>query len=465
MTTDHYTLGWLPTVLPVDARRFGVADDPTLAAVLAEAGGEVVDAGADVEIAGSADAVEAGARVAIVSIGSPSAPTGSLVARAAAKGGAAVAAQRAIAKARRRLHNLGYPDVSVLRWDIRHRVALAGAAPSRRTASELVPGRALVVGRRGTRAPTALEAALEDAGRAVGTALGPSWVSIRPGPVLAATDTGVLRVAIGASRVEIDGQVAALTALAAADVAPAVADKIPWLLADGEVGLARWSLERVRPGARPSELGPKLLQECVEFLVAFHGADGAGVSLSSRAEEIAAVCADDSASRVRALAVRLEKDLAHVRRGFGHGDFFAGNLLVTGERLTGVLDWDAGGPGRLPLLDLLHLLLTRTPYGSDERWGRAVLDRLLPLARGGGDDAVLRYCEGVGIEPEPKVLEALVLAYWFEYAAYQLRTHPDRRTDRGWIEGNLELVLREAGAGEATSTGRGVAGGALTREA
>ena len=131
-----------------------------------------------------------------------------------------------------------------------------------------------------------------------------------------------------------------------------------------------------------------------------------------------------------------------------------------------MLDWDAGGPGRLPLLDLLHLLLTRTPYGSDERWGRAVLDRLLPLARTGGDDAVRRYCEGVGLDPEPELLEPLVLAYWLEYAAYQLRTHPDRRTDRGWIEGNLELVLREAETGTAARpTGRGAAGGALSREA
>jgi hypothetical protein len=72
----------------------------------------------------------------------------------------------------------------------------------------------------------------------------------------------------------------------------------------------------------------------------------------------------------------------------------------------------------------------------------------------------------VGLDAGPDLLEPLVLAYWLEYAAYQLRTHPDRRTDRGWIEGNLELVLREVDAGAAARrTPRGVAGGALTREA
>jgi hypothetical protein len=261
--------------------------------------------------------------------------------------------------------------------------------------------------------------------------------------VLVATDAGVLRVALGPGRAEVDGQVSALTALAGQEAPPVVAERIPWLLADGEAGLARWSLERLRPGARPA--GPPaapLVAECVEFLVALHGLRGTPRPLAERAETIAAVCAPDDAARAGALAERLETDLAGLQRGFGHGDFFAGNLLVANDRLTGVLDWDAGGPGRLPLLDLLHLELTRTPYGGDERWGKAVLDRLLPLARAGGNEPVRSYLRGVGVEPEHAVLESLVLAYWLEYAAYQLRTHPDRRADRAWLEGNVELVLR-----------------------
>jgi aminoglycoside phosphotransferase (APT) family kinase protein len=463
MSVEHSSLGWLPAVVPVGARRFRVAE-PTLAGVLTDAGAELVDAGADVEIGRSAAELEGGASLAVVFVPPPSARARPLPARVAAKAGAAGRAVVLAERARRDLRRLGYPHVSVLRWDLRDRVALPGFPVPRRGPAERLPAAALVVGWRGRRPPTTLDAALESAGRAVGTALGPRWVSIRPGPVLAATDAGVLRVALGPSRTEVEGQVAALTALAAAGAPPLVAERIPWLLASGEAGLARWSLERLRSGARPRRVGPELVADCVDFLVALHGVAGAAEPLAERAETVAAVCPPDDAERVRALAERLEHDLAGVPRGFGHGDFFAGNLLALNDRLTGVLDWDAGGPGRLPLLDLLHLELTRTPYGADERWGRAVLDRLLPLARAGGDETVAGYCRGVGVTPDPSLLEALVLAYWLEYAAYQLRTHPDRRTDRAWVRGNVELILREVGL-SARPTAPAATRGALSRGA
>jgi aminoglycoside phosphotransferase (APT) family kinase protein len=467
MTGEHYTLGWLPAVLPADARRFRVAE-PTLGAVLAHAGAELVDAGADadVEVAGSADMLEGRAPVAIVSVPPISAVGRPRLARAAAKAGAAARALVAARRARRQLSRLGYSDVSALRWDVRRRAALPGFPEPERSVAERLPGGVLAVGSRGSAGPTVLEAALEAAGRAAGAALRPRWVSIRPGPVLAVADTAVLRVAIGPSRVEVESQAAALEALAGADVPPLVADRIPWLLARGEAGLAGWSLERLRPGTRPARpLSPALVGACIEFLVALHGAGGAEPQpLGDRAETLAAVCGPDAAARVRELAGRLEAELGGLTRGFAHGDFFPGNLLASGDRLTGVLDWDAGGPGRLPLLDLLHLRLTAVPYGGDERWGRAVLDRLLPLARAGGDETLRRYCSGVRLDPDPRVLEALVLAYWLEYAAYQLRTHPDRRGQRAWIEGNVELVLREARA-PARPTASAAARGALTREA
>ena len=113
-------------------------------------------------------------------------------------------------------------------------------------------------------------------------------------------------------------------------------------------------------------------------------------------------------------------------------------------RLSGVVDWDAAGPGRLPLLDLLHLELTRSAPFADVDWGRALLERLLPLARAGGDEGIARYCGELGLSADRSVLEALVFAYWLDYAAYQLRTHPVRRVQPAWIEGNVELVVRSA---------------------
>jgi hypothetical protein len=55
-----------------------------------------------------------------------------------------------------------------------------------------------------------------------------------------------------------------------------------------------------------------------------------------------------------------------------HGDFTLGNLLFTGDRLTGVVDWERATPGGLPVLDVLKLAAS---YG-------AFLDRAGPVSRG-----------------------------------------------------------------------------------
>jgi aminoglycoside phosphotransferase (APT) family kinase protein len=247
--------------------------------------------------------------------------------------------------------------------------------------------------------------------------------------------------------VQLERQAESLAGLAANGLPESVSNRLPQVLARGRSGLAVWTLERRLPGATPArELTPGLLEECVGFLVGLHhvpGGDQGGLSHADDAETVAPVCGPEDAAAVRALAARLESELAGLPRGFAHGDFFAGNLLADGDRLTGVLDWDAAGPGRLPATDLFHLQLTRSPYGTDEGWGRAVLERILPSARAGGDDAVRRYCRELGFEPDPAVLEPLALSYWLGYAAYQLRTHGHRRHQPAWLERNLSLVLRD----------------------
>jgi aminoglycoside phosphotransferase (APT) family kinase protein len=440
----HFTLGWLPAALPADARRFRVGRS-ALAAALSEAGAELVETRPDVEIARAATDLDGDADVAIVSVEPPAGLRAGRATRAAARLLAAARVRARAGPERRRLHRLGYADVQTLRWDVRRRAALPGLAVAGGSLTDRVLGGLLVVGRRGPARPTALEAAVEAAGREAGLALRPEWVSIRPGPVLVATNAGVLRVAIGPGRVEVESQIEALDALGEADLPPPVADRTPRLLAEGRAGLARWSLERALPGERPpARLSAGLVDECLQYLVALH-ASGGGADARPLAEEaaiVAAVCRDEPAQRARALGERLDRELADVPRGFGHGDFFPGNLLARGDRLTGVLDWDAGGPGRLPLVDLLHLELTRRPYGHDDNWGRALVERLLAAARAGGDEPMRAYCAAAGLERDPRLLEALVFAYWLGYASYQLRVHPDRHGQRSWIEGNLERVLR-----------------------
>lgn len=73
-----------------------------------------------------------------------------------------------------------------------------------------------------------------------------------------------------------------------------------------------------------------------------------------------------------------------------HGDFWAGNLLVTGGRVTGVVDWAAGRLSGEPLADVARFALSYSLYlDRHTRPGRAVPGH--PGLRAGGWGAGIRY--------------------------------------------------------------------------
>lgn len=426
--------GWLPVVVPAEATRFRVAD-PDLAATLADAGAELVESDPEVEIAPFGSELRGDAEFAIVTVVGPESRAGPKALRAARRALHSLRARVEAARARRALH---YPETEVVYWDLPDRVRLPGLTED----GPRLPRYALVVGRRGPAKPSAIESALTEAGAGK-----PTWASTRAGLVVLAVDGSLLRVAIGPTRTEIDDGVAALEALRSASPPPEVSDRVPWPTGRGRVGLADWSLERLLTGSRAARDVPEpLLGDCLQFLVALgrlRGGDDQRLSeLATTVEEVAG---PQSIPKLRAFATELETRLEGVQRCFAHGDFFAGNLLTDEQgRLNGVVDWDAAGPGRLPLVDLLHLQLTRSGAYADADWGRLLLERLLPPARAGGDEPTRAYCAAVGLEPAPKLLEALVLAYWLDHVSYQLRAHPVRRGQPAWIEQNVELVLASA---------------------
>jgi aminoglycoside phosphotransferase (APT) family kinase protein len=430
--------GWLPLVVPAYARRFRV-DDSELGEALVDAGAELVQADPEVEIAAAGGDIRGDAALAIVTVVGPESRAGPRLVRAVRRASHSALARIRARGAKRALKQNGYTHVAVLYWDLPGRVRVPGLTDE----GPALPRYALVVGRKGDPAASAIEAVVADQG------VRPSWASTRAGLVVLAADGSLLRVAIGPTRAEIDNGRAALEALRAAAPPEEVADRVPWPLEHGRAGLADWSLERRLEGTQAPRAVPEpLFGDCVEFLCGL-GRLPAGASAehapSVLAETVAEVAEPESAEALRALAVRLEQALGDVPRCFAHGDFFAGNLLVgTDGRLAGVVDWDAAGPGRLPLLDLLHLKLTRAGPFADDDWAEAVGARLLPLARAGGDDDVQRYCRELDLPAEPALLEAFVYAYWLDYAAYQLRAHPVRRVQRSWVDGNVERVAASA---------------------
>jgi hypothetical protein len=427
-----------------------LASDSVLAEVLRDAGAELVERGADVEI-GPPAVLVGEAPVAALPIGDPAPDVRSLAARAAGRLWGAAFVRLQAARAEKSFRRLGYPETELFAWDAGHRLPLG--AGSKASLAERLPRRAVVVARRGpSREQTLLEGAIEGAATAVQRPLRLEWASPRAGPTTAALDGGVLRVAVGPSRGQLERQAAAHASLRAARLPAHAAELIPWLEAHGRTGLADWSLEQRMPGQRAAaDYSESFLAGCVEFLVALHGAQGTGepvISLVALAETAAAYCPPAEAGAIVSMGKRLDEELAGLPRGFGHGDFFPGNLLAENGRLSGVVDWDAAGPGRLPLLDLLHLRhMADRPADLD--WGPRLAEQLLPWARGGGDEATREYCRRVGFEPRPDVLAALVAAYWLDRLAYQLATYADRAHRSRWLERNVIAVLRALSAGSA----------------
>jgi len=110
------------------------------------------------------------------------------------------------------------------------------------------------------------------------------------------------------------------------------------------------------------------------------------------AERITARWPADHAAALAAELGQLDARLARsaVPRTVVHGDFWAGNLLVTGEEVTGVVDWAAGEMSGDPLRDVARFALSYSLYlDRHTRPGRPVSGH--PGLRADGWGAGIRY--------------------------------------------------------------------------
>jgi aminoglycoside phosphotransferase (APT) family kinase protein len=435
----------LAAVLPAGARRLHV-HDAGQAARLAACGATITDDDADAAI-GPAAWQRGAAPCAVVTLGpEPSSHEGGpRRVKAVRRILAAVGVRAAAARAARRLRRLGYDDVSVMAWDQGHKLPLSGDRRPGRSA-ELFPRRAVVTGRRGD-GPSLIEQVVADAQRGAGLPIRIETTLARGGLIVGIGDDAVLRAAVGPAVSRIGEEARTLGLLRGFAPPPEVVDRLPLVLGAGTTGLASWLLEsRVRGVPPRTPLSQAFLEDCVGFLAALHplGAGDGGPSPSADAAEVADACDGDLAAVVRRLGGEADPVVAGLPRGFGHGDFWHANLLgdESGTRLTGVVDWDSAGTGRLPYVDLMHLVLNdRRPRGFDN-WGPGVVEHLLPWARAGGDDLARRYGDALGLPRDPRTLEAVAVAYWLDFLAYQLRSYAHRRSQSVWMRVNVEAVAR-----------------------
>jgi aminoglycoside phosphotransferase (APT) family kinase protein len=436
---------WLPAVVPVTARRFRVID-AKLAATLKNAGADLVDERPDLEI-GPEDLLCGDAQQAVVPLETFVPEGGGRLVRALRRATGFVRVRIRGTTVRRAVLEKGYGPATAIPWEWEQVIRLPGARPRPpATLAERLPLGVLVVGGEAD-GPTLLESALADASRSAAGVLEPSWPLVRQSGLVVLGEGGVVRVAVGPGGRELALAHAALEALRAASPPPVVAERIPWLLAEGAVGLARWSLERRLPGrVAPAQLSKSVLADCVEFLAALHPAEGGDQGAESFARQaaiVAAVTGERGRRALDALVGRLNEALADLPRGFGHGDFWTHNLLIEDDRLAGVVDWHSAGTGRLPVVDLLHLRLSAIFQRRRQYLGTALVEHLLPWARRGGDELVRDYCERTSLELAPARLEDLALAYWLGRTARELELYADRAERPVWLRHNVELVVRE----------------------
>jgi aminoglycoside phosphotransferase (APT) family kinase protein len=435
----HPRHAWLAVALPASAARVRAAD-PALARTLAQAGAELGDEGPDVEI-GPLRALRGEADWAVVPLDAGPPRGASLVLRSARRIVDSVAVRRRATSAARTLRRRGYTETAVLVWDLQQPLRAPGLERRRyRTGpASLVPLGAAARGARKGGA-TLYQAVRSEAEREGGTRLDPGAPMVREGVLVSLSPAAVLRVALGAGRDPLLRQRAALEALRAGTLPAEIEARVPWPLAHGRTGLADWAVERRLSGETvPAAVEGRLLDDCVDFLVAlFAAGDGAApASPAADAETIARHCSPGAAERVRELGRRLEQELAGVRRGFAHGDFSTTNLIVEQGRLSGVIDWERAGAGRLPLLDLFKLLLEAERLERRTTFGDSLVRFLLPWARTGGDDTARAYCNRIGLAADSRLLERLVAAFWLDRFAYELGTVADRSGRADWMRANI----------------------------
>jgi len=434
---------WLAAVVPSEAARFRVLD-ADIADSLACAGAQLVEHDPDVEI-GPVDELSGEAPIAISNLDVSLADSRSRILQVARRVRTHAEVRRRSERARRALRGRGYSHVTLLPWDRDQVLRLPNLAPPTRVSlAERFPCRVVLVGSRRPRGETAFERAVSEAGKRAGYRLHPTWPLPRASGLVALCDKGVLRVAIGPGGRQIDAQTHALQALAASSPPEIVALRAPRVVGDGQVGLTRWSLELRLPGVpAPHALDGSLLESCVEFLVALHGLGGDGEMQRGfeQAQILRRVVPRDQGDRLSELGRRVDEALEDMPRGFGHGDFCTSNLLVDDGRLAGVVDWEAASSSCPPLLDLLHIHLLAARRPNVYQWGPAIIDYLHPLMQRGGDTVIRAYLERLGLDPDPRQLQALVAAYWLARASHQIGMYLDRTRDQVWIEQNVSRVL------------------------
>jgi hypothetical protein len=124
-----------------------------------------------------------------------------------------------------------------------------------------------------------------------------------------------------------------------------------------------------------------------------------------------------------------------------HGDYWVGNILLDGgECIAGIVDWDAARPDGLPLVDLVHLILTTRAVAERIHLGTAVNQVLDGRPWSTLEDGLLTRA-GSTLPATPGHRRAAVLLAWLGHVGTVLTKRPAYGCERKWPAQNVDAVL------------------------
>jgi len=247
----------------------------------------------------------------------------------------------------------------------------------------------------------------------------------------------VLRLATVGGLKDAGRNAAALERLAAIRL-----PSVPRLIGSGELLGVGWSTETALGGAPVRRLSPALIDDLVGWSAALPRADSPLPSVEERLAVLADAFPRWSAPLGAALerATRIGRDVPGV---IEHGDLWAGNLLVAGGRLRGVVDWDNWHPAGTPGADLLHLVAMDRRSRIRRELGELWLDR--PWASAAFLEATRPYWAKLGIPCTEDVGWLAALGWWAAQVTAALRRGRRPADDPAWVARNVDNVAAALG--------------------
>ncbi|MDH5504813.1 MAG: phosphotransferase [Acidimicrobiia bacterium] len=207
-------------------------------------------------------------------------------------------------------------------------------------------------------------------------------------------------------------------------------EQIPRGVASGQIDGVSWSIEAYRPGRSPTRLSLPQARQAADF-VAKLPQGTSRTEVIDRATDGLMKLAVDLSTVSEAVDARFTNLPAFV----SHGDFWSGNLLFEGDRLTGVIDWDSWSEHGAPGLDVLHMWAEELRRLRGVSYGELVEQRF--WSEETVRSMVADYFTARSLDWQPDTQLILAAGWWMTAAAGAVRRNPTLAFNDTWIERNV----------------------------